>query len=337
MYQRFIRPILLPHNKLCCVFECLFVLLYIVMLQFVRAAMKCIWPAGFVRSASLKWLFGVGTFSFFSIKYFLLFFSLSAHIEKRRHVRKHMSKKNCKDKTRAERCRVEKSETWRQQSNVREERLWRRGEFAGSLCFTTEYLPWTSFSLFQLSPPKTDLCRQEGGTQLRPWMSPTGPVSLDKQLDQCNRSAAVSEILRPALSSRGSSSCSVAIRNWGRILYQNKMSSPGENTSCGFIADTFSTSQMVLWNNQASHHKSHSSSMPSACHIITLTHPVHITISMETCLLQVHAAMNTASLRTQVNAVNVVAQCKTQYNCNQHTLATYLFHLEHYTFPCLAS
>lgn len=236
---------------------------------------KCIWPAVFVRSASLKWLFGIGTLSSFSMNYFL--FHLSAYLEKRRHISvvicvlSNTRLENCKDKTIAEQFRVEKSETWRQQTNVREERLWRRGGFAGSLCFTTEYLPWTSFSLFQLSPPKTDLCRQEGGTQLRPRMSPTAPVSLDKQLDECNCRAAVSEILGPASSSWGSSSCSVAIRNWGRILHQNKMSSPGENKSCGFIADTFSTSQMVLWYNQASHHKRHSSSMPLVCHIRTHT------------------------------------------------------------------
>lgn len=130
-----------------------------------------------VTSLSELILWGL-TFSVFSrdillLDIFLLprLFFLSVHAEK-----------ISRDKTMADWYRIEESDwTWSQQSNVREKRLWRRGERAGSLCFTTEYLPRTSFSLFQLSPPKTDPCRREGGTQLRPRMSPTGPVSLDKQ------------------------------------------------------------------------------------------------------------------------------------------------------------
>lgn len=92
-----------------------------------------------------------------------------------------MRAKNYAVKTLADQCRVGRSEQ-RQQSNLREKVAKKLGVGgAGSLWFTAEYLARTSFSLFQLSPPKTDLCRQEGGTQLRPRMSPTGPVSPDKQ------------------------------------------------------------------------------------------------------------------------------------------------------------
>lgn len=159
-------------------------------------------------------------------------------------------------KTSAAWYRFKKSEgTQRQRSNLRGD-CGEEGR-ARSLCFSTQYFPQTSFSLFQLSPPKTELCGQEGGARLRPWMSPAGPVSLDKQwisataallclrdwdlLCQVEQAPAVLLLLR-------TEDASFTSMKWARL----------ERTWLGgFIAGTFSTSQMVLWYNQTYHHQRH--------------------------------------------------------------------------------
>lgn len=123
------------------------------------------------------------------------------------------------------------------------------------------------------------------GIQLRPWMSPTGPVSLDKQWISATAALAVSENAVPALSSWGSSSCSAAVREVRThpLPGQNELTRREQE----FVDLWWALWERAKWFSDVirPHTARGDASMPFVCHM--LTHTAHVEISTQSYSPQV--------------------------------------------------